>query len=105
MRLRAAGLLIVVLLFALGPTPPADAQQVPRLVADNRTDYYADIYVWNGSGWNYVTRLNPRHWTQFPNAANGSAWRAVFGQQVRDHVVNYAWDAGYGGWQSVWWIQ
>jgi hypothetical protein len=80
-------------------------QQPPRLVADNRTDYYADLYSWNGAGWNYVARLNPHSWMAFPNAASGSAWRAIIGQVVRDHVVDYVWDPGYGGWQDVWWIQ
>ncbi len=41
----------------------------------------------------------------FPNAANGSLWRARFGQAVRDHRVSYVFDPSYGGYQSVWWIQ
>jgi hypothetical protein len=105
MKRRAAVVLILTPLGAIGRPGPAGAQQVPRLVADNRTDSYADIYAWNGSGWAFSTRLNPRSWTQFPNAPSGSAWRAVMGQTVRDHVVTYAWDTAYGGLQDTWLIQ
>lgn len=99
-------LLILTLLGAIGELPTASAQQnPPRLVADNRTDYYADVYAWNGAGWNFIARLNPHSWQQYPNAAAGSAWRAVIGQAVRDHAVRYTYDPGYGGYQDVWWIQ
>jgi len=81
------------------------AQPPPRLVADNKTRYYVDVLAWNGSGWNFNLRLNPGAWTAFPNAPNGSLWRAVIGQVVRDHTVRYVYDPGYRGYQDVWWIQ
>jgi hypothetical protein len=83
----------------------ASAQPPPRLIADNKTPYLVDVLVWNGASWNFVMRLNPSHWAPFPNAQNGSVWRAVSGQFVREHTVRYVYDAGYGGFQSVWWIQ
>jgi hypothetical protein len=96
--------LLFVSLGVVGGPVTTDAEQVPRLIADNKTSYYADVYSWNGQ-WSFVIRLNPFSWTQFPNANPGSAWRAVIGSTVRDHIVNYVWDAGYGGYQDVWWIQ
>lgn len=107
MRRRTA--LVFVLLLILGSTHveqlAAQNQNPPRLIADNKTAYLVDIYVWTGSSWNFVTRLNARSWTQFPNAAQGSLWRAMIGQVARDHTVQYVWDPSYGGYQSVWWIQ
>ncbi len=100
----------VFVLTALAPTLAllarnADGQPSPRLIADNKTNYAVDVLAWNGNGWNFVTRLNPHAWTAFPNALAGSLWRAVIGQVVRDHTVRYVYDAGYGGYQDVWWIQ
>ena len=105
MKRRTALLLVLLSVFVCGHVERLTAQNPPRLIADNRTAYVVDIYVWNGQGWNFVTRLNPRSWTAFPNAAQGSVWRAMIGQVARDHTVQYLWDAGYGGYQSVWWIQ
>ena len=81
------------------------AQPPPRLIADNKTAYYVDVLTWNGKGWNFVVRLNPRAFTTFPGALNGSLWRAVIGQVVRDHTVRYVYDPGYRGYQDVWLIQ
>ena len=96
--------LLVVLAFLNAPT--LIAQPPPRLIADNRTPYVVDVLVWNGpNGWGFVSRLAPYTWQAFPNAAAGSVWRGVFGQAVRQHTVNYTYDQGYQGYQSVWWIQ
>lgn len=106
MRRRFILVLALVAVFVAGP--PAwrvFAQPPPRLIADNRTSYYVDVLIWNGTGWNFVSRVSPGTWSQFPNAANGSLWRAVIGQVVRDHRVQYVYDSGYGGYQDVWWIQ
>ena len=59
---------------------------------------------WNGSTWNFVSRIGPGSWKPFPNAANGSVWRAVFASNVREHKVSYAWSSDYGGYQDVWLI-
>ena len=101
---RRACALLVLALVAVGPLR-VTADQPPRLIADNRTPYYVDVLAWNGSGWNFINRVAPGTWVPFPNAANGSLWRAVIGQVVRDHQVHYVYDAGYGGYQDVWWIQ
>jgi hypothetical protein len=77
----------------------------PRLIADNRTPYTVDVYAWNGAAWGFVTRLGPSSWTAFPNALNGSYWRAVFGQQHRDHRVQYRYEPSYGGYQDVFLIR
>lgn len=104
MSKRAATYLFVVALLAIALTAPATAQNVPRLIADNRTPYVVDLYAWNGVTWNFVSRLAPSSWQQFPNAANGSYWRAVFGPAVREHRVQYTWYPDYGGYQDVWLI-
>lgn len=98
---RLAILLVVALLAPAGLT----AQPPPRLIADNRTPYVVEVWVWNGANWGFVSRLAPRTWQAFPNAAAGSLWRGLFGQAVRQHTVYYTYDQGYGGYQSVWWIQ
>ena len=104
MSRRALMRFVVILLLAGAGAAPLRAQNAPRLIADNRTAYAADIYAWNGSGWIFVSRVMPRTWQQFPNAAEGSKWRAVIGQTVRDHSVQYVWNAGYNGKQDVWLI-
>ena len=81
------------------------AQAPPRLVADNRTQYVAEIYSWNGQAWVFHSRVNPRSWVGIPNAPAGSYWRAVVNKANRDHKVTYSYDAGYRGQQSVWIIQ
>src|SRR5688572_23048237 len=106
MNRRALLRLTILLLVALLPTPTLTAQPSPRLIADNRTPYVVDVWVWNGpNGWGFVSRLAPGTWQAFPNATAGSVWRGVFGQAVRQHTVDYTYDQGYGGYQSVWWIQ
>ena len=104
MSRATASYVLVLLLLVVAVTAPARAQNVPRLIADNRTPYVVDVYAWNGATWNFVTRLAPTSWQPFPNAANGSYWRAVFGQAVREHRVQYQWYPDYGGYQSVWLI-
>ena len=99
--LRLGALLLVTLL----NSAVLSAQPPPRLIADNRTPYLVDVWVWNGQNWGFVSRIAPGTWQAFPNAASGSMWRAVFGQAQREHRVNYVYDPSYGGYQSVWWIQ
>jgi hypothetical protein len=103
MKCRAIALLMCVLVVAAGQT--TSAQPPPRLIVDNRTPYFTDVYAWNGAAWTFVRRLGPSSFQPFPNAAAGSRWRAVIGQAVREHVVYYVYDPGYGGYQDVWWIQ
>ena len=106
MNRRALLRLGALLLVTLVSSAVLSAQQPPpRLIADNRTPYLVDVWVWNGQNWGFVSRLTPRTWQAFPNAASGSMWRAVFGQAQREQRVNDAYDPGYGGYQSVWWIQ
>ena len=106
MKCGIAALLAVMLIVAIGQPIPVNAQsRPPRLIADNRTPYFVDLYTWNGSAWNFVSRLSPSSWQPFPNAAAGSRWKAVIGQAVREHVVRYVNDPGYGGLQDVWRIQ
>ena len=104
-RRRIVVLLMLTLVVAAGPASSITAAPAPRLVADNRTSYSTDIYVWSGSAWNFVSRLAPHSFQAFPNAGKGSLWRAVIGQSVKEHRVNYVYDARYGGYQDVWWIQ
>ena len=108
MRRRAMLALILTCAMFMGSRQSSTVvaqQQAPRLIADNRTQYYVDVLVWNGNGWNFVSRLNPLTWSAFPNAAPNSMWRAVIGQVVRDHRVVYVYDRNYNGLQDVWWIQ
>ena len=105
MRRRAVALLLLALVAAAAQGAPIAAAPAPRLVADNRTTYSTDVYVWSGSAWNFVSRLAPHSFQAFPNAGRGSLWRAVIGQSVKEHRVNYVYDARYGGYQDVWWIQ
>jgi hypothetical protein len=100
---RAIAVLALALVFAA--QTPATAQNVPRLIADNRTPYVVDLYAWNGAAWGFVSRLGPRTWQQFPNALQGSVWRAHFGSAVREHRVNYTWYPDYNGYQDIWLIQ
>lgn len=101
-RRVASCVMVIVFVLAMMVTPRA--QNVPRFIADNRTPYVVDVYAWNGQTWNFVRRIAPNSWQQFPNAANGSLWRAVFGPNVREHRVAYAWSPQYGGYQDVWLI-
>jgi|SRR6478736_4293718 hypothetical protein len=103
-RRQAASCVILFVLLVVAMTTPLTAQNVPRLIADNRTPYVAELYVWNGATWNFVSRIAPGSWQPFPNAGNGSVWRAVFASNVRDHRVQYAWNSDYGGYQDVWLI-
>ena len=105
MRRRAVALLLLTLIVAAGREAPIKGAPAPRLVADNRSPYSTDVYVWSGSAWNFVSRLGPHSFQAFPNAGRGSLWRAVIGQAVKEHRVNYVYDARYGGYQDVWWIQ
>ncbi|PYR58600.1 MAG: hypothetical protein DMF85_10215 [Acidobacteria bacterium] len=105
MRWRTVALLVVILFLCAGRATHVAAQAVPRLIADNRTPYYVDVYTWNGRGWIFANRVAPGTWTAFPNASDGSLWRGMFGQAIRDHRVEYIYDAGYGGYQDVWWIR
>lgn len=102
---RALARIAILLIVTLLSSATLSAQQPPRLVVDNKTPYVVDVWAWNGQSWGFVSRLSPRSWQAFPNAAAGSVWRAVFGQAQRQHTVAYAYDKGYGGYQSVWWIQ
>jgi len=95
-------ILFVVLVVAM--TTPARAQNVPRLIADNRTPYVVELYSWNGATWKFVSRIAPSSWQPFPNAANGSVWRAVFASNVLEHRVSYSWASDYGGYQDIWLI-
>jgi hypothetical protein len=101
---QAASYVILFVVLVVAMTTPARAQNVPRLIADNRTPYVVELYSWNGATWNFVSRIAPSSWQQFPNAANGSVWRAVFASNVREHRVAYAWSSDYGGYQDVWLI-
>jgi hypothetical protein len=87
---------------------PANAQRqrerVPRFIADNRTPYFVELSEWNGSTWNFVSRIEPDSWQSFPDADEGSVWRAVFRSNVRQHRVSYRWSSDYGGYQDVWLI-
>ena len=107
MRRRAfVSILPMLALAAVEATSLAGAQAPPpRLIADNRTQYEANIYTWNGNTWNFVSRLKARSWQAFPNVAQGSQWRAVIGQTVREHRVNLVYDANSRTHQDVWWIQ
>ncbi len=101
---QTASYVILFVFFVVAVTTPARAQNVPRLIADNRTPYVVELSEWNGSTWNFVSRIEPGAWKPFPNAANGSVWRAVFASNVREHKVSYAWSSDYGGYQDVWLI-
>jgi hypothetical protein len=101
---HAASYAILFVVLVVAMTTPTRAQNVPRLIADNRTSYVVELYSWNGSTWNFVSRISPGTWQPFPNAANGSAWRAVFASNVREHKVSYEWSSDYGGYQDVWLI-
>lgn len=101
---HATSHVILFVFFVVAMITPATAQNVPRLIADNRTNYVVELSTWNGSTWNFVSRISPGSWQQFPNAANGSVWRAVFASNVREHRVAYAWSSDYGGYQDVWLI-
>ena len=105
MNKRSVALLALILILSFAQIVHPMQQSVPRLIADNRTPYVVDVYAWNGTAWGFVSRLGPTSWITFPNAANGSYWRAVFGQAHRDHRVNYKYDPGYRGYQDVWLIQ
>jgi hypothetical protein len=107
MRRRALVPLLMMLALAGAVATSSSAGQTPaqRLIADNRTAYEANIYAWNGRGWNFVSQLRPRTWQAFPNAVAGSQWRAVIGQAVRDHRVTYVYNAKSGSYEDVWWIQ
>jgi hypothetical protein len=105
MRRKAVALVILLLVIALNASAVKGQPPPPRLIADNRTNYYVDILAWNGNGWNFIVRLNPRAWTEFPNAQNNSLWRAVIGQVTRDHQVRYVYDPSSGRYQDVWLIQ
>jgi hypothetical protein len=99
---RAVFLVLAITIAVL--TATATAQNVPRLIADNRTPYVVDLYAWDGARWNFISRIAPHSWQQFPNAAPGSFWRAVFGPAVREHRVYYTWYPDYYGYQDVWLI-
>jgi P pilus assembly chaperone PapD len=101
---QAASYVILFVLLVVAMTTPARAQNVPRLIADNRTPYVVELYTRNGATWNFVSRIAPSSWQQFPNASNGSVWRAVFASNVSEHTVKYAWASDYGGDQDVWLI-
>jgi hypothetical protein len=106
MRRVAIALLVLLFLLATGGTNAVSSvQNPPRLIADNRTQYLVDIYAWNGTGWGFVSRLGAKSWIAFPNATQGSYWRATIGQAARDHQVRYIYEPSYGGYQSVWIIQ
>ena len=99
-------ILFVFIVFAM--ITPASGQRQrempPRLIADNRTPYLVELFEWNGSTWNFVSRIEPDSWQSFPHADNGSFWRAVFRSNVREHRVRYRWSSDYGGYQDVWLI-
>ena len=101
---QASSYVILFVALVVAMTTPARAQNAPRLIADNRTAYVVELSEWNGSTWNFVSRIAPSSWQQFPNAGNGSVWRAVFASNVREHKVAYSWSADYGGYQDVWLI-
>lgn len=103
-RTTQAAVIFVLAMVIAVLTTPATAQNVPRLIADNRTPYVVDLYARNGATWNFVSRLAPHSWQQFPNAQQGSYWRAIFGTTVREHRVNYTWYPDYRGYQDVWLI-
>ena len=103
-RRQAVAYVILFVSLVVAMTTPARAQNVPRLIADNRTPSVVELYAWNGATWNFVSRIAPSSWQPFPNAANGSVWRAVFASNVREHRVSYAWASDYGGYQDVWLI-
>jgi hypothetical protein len=93
---------VLVVLLALQSMAAQNAP--PRLVADNRTSYVVELYRWNGARWDFVRRIAPRTWQQFPNAPANSVWRATFGGAVREHRVAYTWNRDYNGYQDVWLI-
>lgn len=102
---QAASQVILFVFLVVAMITPATAQNAPpRLIADNRTPYVVELSTWNGSTWNFVSRISPGSWQEFPNAANGSVWRAVFASNVREHRVSYAWSSDYRGYQDVWLI-
>jgi hypothetical protein len=105
MNRRVCILAVISLVMAMEPYRAHAQGPPPRLIADNRTPYAVEVLAWNGNSWNFVRRVTPGTWTPFPNAPNGSLWRAVIGQIVRDHQVRYVYDSSYGGYQDVWWIQ
>jgi hypothetical protein len=105
MNRRVAPIVALVLLISVVQTAAVSGPAPPRLIADNRTPYVVDLWVMDGNTWQFVTRVGPRNWQAFPHVASGSRWRAVFGEFVREHRVEYRFDPSYGGEQSIWWIQ
>jgi hypothetical protein len=101
--MRTSIVLLAVMMLAT-VTSHAQNKKAPRLVADNRTAFVVEVYSWDGAKWNFVNRVAPHSWQQFPNVPQGSYWRAIFGKAIREHRVKYSYHADYAGYQDVWLI-
>ena len=105
-RRRIAILAAIVCLLGLAVATMQAQQNPPRLIVDNRSPYVVAVQKWNGQEWLYVTQISPGNWHPVPGVQNGELFRALLGpNNIRDHLVQLSWDAGYNGPQDVWWVQ
>lgn len=110
---RRASILCLVLLMSVGlfgDFAAGQNQRPPRLVIDNHCSATAYVEVWafNGSfwQWNRFAAVNPNSWLPVFNVRQGQRFRAQLpDNRDRTYDVVFAYDANYGGYQSVWVIQ